>query len=72
MTQGPTIVRDPELNEYARRIAAAYTSVWAGYSGVDYLLKRTERVGDFWYAIAEAVQKAFLERHKMRNSKDGE
>lgn len=65
MSTGPTLVHDDRLNEIARRIAAAYASVWAGYAGVDILLKRTpETASDFWYHIAKCVDKAFLESRR--------
>lgn len=65
MAQGPTLVHDvakKQTNELARRIAAAFVSVQAGYAGVDILLKRApETASVFWYSIAEAVEKAFRE-----------
>lgn len=69
MSHGPSLVHDAQTNEVARRIAAAFVSVQAGYAGVDLLLKRTpETASDFWYSIAEAVEKAFRESRRMRPS----
>lgn len=48
------ITHEEEMNELARRLAAAYTSHWLGYAGVDYLLKQIpEKVGATWLNLAE-------------------
>jgi 16S rRNA U516 pseudouridylate synthase RsuA-like enzyme len=51
--------------ELAQRLAAAYTSYVAGYSGVDYLLKQTREhgdVGEFWKELAEFISLAMAGR----------
>lgn len=48
--------------ELGRRLAAAYVSYVAGYSGVDRVLRRTERAGDFWNDLAEILFKVMSDR----------
>ena len=62
-------LQDTESNEaqleLAQRLASAYTSYVAGYSGVDYLLKQTREhgdVGEFWKDLAEFVSLAMAHR----------
>jgi len=44
--------------ELGRRLAAAYASYVAGHTGVDRILKRTERAGEFWNDLADVLFKA--------------
>jgi len=48
--------------ELGRRLAAAYASYIGGYSGVDRILKRTERAGEFWNDLADILFKAMSGR----------
>lgn len=57
------MVRSREANvELGRRLAAAYASYIAGYSGVDRVLKRTERAGEFWNDLAGVLFRAMSGR----------
>ena len=46
---------DEALNELGRRLGAAYASYFAGYKGVDRLLRQTEDVGTFWKELADLI-----------------
>jgi hypothetical protein len=52
---------DEALNELGRRLGAAYASYFAGYKGVDRLLRQTEDVGAFWKELADLVSVAIRE-----------
>jgi hypothetical protein len=52
---------EEDLNELGRRLGAAYASYFAGYKGVDHLLRETEYVGTFWKELADLVWVAIRE-----------
>lgn len=50
------MTHETEINDLARRLAAAYVSHFAGYAGVDYLLKSEwmpEKPATVWLNLAE-------------------